>query len=144
MTADALLSRLEKVKKTGASRWVACCPAHADRSPSLAIRELDNGLVLVHCFAGCGVDAILAAVGLELSELYPEKLPSTEGEPVRQKRERFHAADVLAALAQEALVVDVAAGMIQRRGYLNDAEADRLALASDRIMGGLAYAARHV
>lgn len=29
MTAEALLSRLEKVKTTGQGRWIACCPAHA-------------------------------------------------------------------------------------------------------------------
>ena len=33
--------------------WLACCPAHDDREPSLAIRDGDDGRVLVHCHAGC-------------------------------------------------------------------------------------------
>ena len=48
------------------SGWVARCPAHHDRTPSLSIREID-GKVLVHCQAGCPQDAVLhvlAARGL--------------------------------------------------------------------------------
>lgn len=39
-------------RRTGAT-WLACCPAHDDREPSLAIRDGDDGRVLVHCHAGC-------------------------------------------------------------------------------------------
>lgn len=141
MTVDVLLSRLDKVRQTGADRWIACCPAHEDRSPSLAIRSIDDGRVLVHCFAMCGVDSILAAVGLEISDLFPEK-PEPRYEK-SHRRERFSAMDVLRALAHETMVVDCAVGMIQRRGYLPDTELERFALASDRIRGALAYAARH-
>lgn len=66
MSADALLSRLDKVKRTGPDKWVARCPAHDDRGPSLAVRELEDGRVLVHCFAGCGADEVVGAVGLEM------------------------------------------------------------------------------
>jgi len=47
--------------------WFACCPAHDDREPSLAIRDGDDGRVLVHCHAGCeqrDVIAILRRRGL--------------------------------------------------------------------------------
>lgn len=142
MTAETFLERLDKVKRAGKGRWSARCPAHSDQSPSLAVRELPDGRVLVHCFTGCGVDSILAAVGLEFSDLYPEQPePKYEKAP---KRERFHALDVLRALAREAMIVDAAAAQIQARGYLKDDEAERLALASERIAGGLGYAARHV
>lgn len=53
MSAGALLARLDAVKPTGPGRWLARCPAHEDRSPSLSIRELDDGRTFVHCFAGC-------------------------------------------------------------------------------------------
>lgn len=139
MSVETLLDRLEKVKRTGAGRWVARCPAHDDKHPSLAIREAADGLVLAHCFAGCGFDAIVAAVGLEPSDLFPEKLPETKYEK-GQKREYFHAKDVLAALAFETAVVEGAAHQIRRKGYLNDGEFERLAVASERIAGGLAYA----
>ena len=40
--------------------WMACCPAHDDRTPSLSIHEVD-GKTLFHCFAGCSQDEVLAA-----------------------------------------------------------------------------------
>ncbi len=142
MTAEVLLSRLEKVKQTGKDRWIACCPAHADKHPSLNVRELPDGKVLIKCFTGCGAADVVAAVGLELSDLFPPR-DDAPGEPARhQEREGFHAMDILIALAHEALIVDCAVGTLQRRGWLTDEECDRLALASDRIQGGLAYASR--
>ena len=46
MSVNNLLNSLDRVRKMGADRWVACCPAHNDKSPSLAIRELSDGAVL--------------------------------------------------------------------------------------------------
>ena len=36
--AARLLDRLTGVKQTAPGRWIAKCPAHEDRSPSLSIR----------------------------------------------------------------------------------------------------------
>ena len=33
MSTDALLSRLDKVKRKAKGQWLACCPAHEDRTP---------------------------------------------------------------------------------------------------------------
>jgi len=71
MTAEVLLSRLEQVKQTGKDRWLARCPAHPDKHPSLNIRETPDGKVLIKCFTGCGAADVVAAVGLELSDLFP-------------------------------------------------------------------------
>ena len=145
MTAEVLLSRLEKVKATGSDRWIARCPAHGDKSPSLTVRELPDGRVLVHCFTGCATDDVLAAVGLEFSDLFPEPLPEANPDQAarhRQRRQGFAALDVLQALSMETTVVAIAAGQIHRRGWLNDCEDERLALAHQRIIGGLAYAER--
>jgi len=68
MTADAF-AVLVQARRTGAGRWKARCPAHNDRSPSLSIREGDNGCVLVFCRAGCSLDAILAALHLVADDL---------------------------------------------------------------------------
>jgi hypothetical protein len=46
------------------------CPAHEDRSPSLSVREGDDGRVLVHCFAGCATHDVIAAVGLRWTDLF--------------------------------------------------------------------------
>jgi hypothetical protein len=42
------------------SGWVALCPAHKDRKPSLSIGASENGQVLVHCHAGCSQDLVIA------------------------------------------------------------------------------------
>ena len=68
MIADKLLSRLEGVKQTGPDRWLSRCPAHDDRSPSLAVREVDDRLLL-HCFAGCSAYEVVSSVETELSVL---------------------------------------------------------------------------
>lgn len=70
MGVDSLLSKLDKVKPRGRNNWQACCPAHADKGPSLSVRELDDGRVLVHCFAGCSIHEILQAVGMEMGDLF--------------------------------------------------------------------------
>lgn len=42
--------------------WMAQCPAHDDSTPSLAITETKDGLVLVRCHAGCEQHAVIAAL----------------------------------------------------------------------------------
>lgn len=74
MSVDRVLSKLHKVRKT-ASGWQALCPAHDDREPSLAIREVEGGKVLVKCHAGCETDDVLGAVGLRMQDLFTGELP---------------------------------------------------------------------
>ena len=62
MIAESLLSCLDNVRETRPGYWLACCPAHDDRSPSLSIRELDDGRILIHDFAGCPPQDVLGAV----------------------------------------------------------------------------------
>ena len=45
------LDRLEGVRGRD-GKFMARCPAHDDRGPSLSIGEGDRGSVLIHCFAG--------------------------------------------------------------------------------------------
>lgn len=68
MTIEDFLSRLGGTKRTTRG-WQAKCPAHDDRSPSLSIREGEKGL-LVHCFAGCSIEAICEGLGLKVRELF--------------------------------------------------------------------------
>lgn len=129
MSVENLLSRLEKVKRTGNGQWIACCPAHADKTPSLSVRDTGDGHVLVHCFAECSIDSIIGAVGVDMDELFPERPPLT-GAPMRRP---YPSADVLACLADEALIVAVAAGNLARGVALTDEDRARLLLASIRI-----------
>jgi hypothetical protein len=74
MAANKLVERLEFCRRVGDGRWMARCPAHDDRNPSLSIRELHDGRVLVYCFAGCDTLSILAAIGLEMGDLFETPL----------------------------------------------------------------------
>lgn len=60
--------------------WIARCPAHDDRSPSLSIAEGHGGRVLMHDFAGCDTAAVCEAVGLKLTDLMP-----ASARPMRSK-----------------------------------------------------------
>jgi hypothetical protein len=68
---ERVLDRLDSAKAYGAG-WIARCPAHEDRNPSLSIGENGDGVVLLHCHAGCSVEKILAELRLELHDLYPQ------------------------------------------------------------------------
>lgn len=68
---DKVLNRLDKVKSAGVDKWKACCPAHDDKNPSLAISETSEGVVLLKCWAGCTTKEIVSAMGLELRDLFP-------------------------------------------------------------------------
>ncbi len=135
---DRLLDRLDKVKRTGPDRWIACCPAHPDKHPTLSVRELADGRVLAHCFAGCAIGEIVDAVGLELSDLYPATDREIHGKP--PERRPFNAGDVLKVLANESMIVAVAGGTIEQGGELSADDVARLALANERIQAALDYA----
>lgn len=139
MSIDTLFSRLDKPRQTGPGRWLARCPAHADKSPSLSIRELDDGRILLHCFTGCPTADILAAVGLEFGDLYPPRPIDPHAKPERRP---FPALDILKALAFEVSIVTLAARDMLEAGdlVLGAAGFDRLALAHERIQSALTCA----
>lgn len=129
MKSEALLERLQKVRRTGSGTWVACCPAHQDKSPSLAVREVDDGRVLVHCFAGCSVEEILGAVGMSFDALFPDKLV----ENAKPLRRPFPAADVLESIQRELFIVVLCSGDLAEGKALPPADKARLMLAASRI-----------
>lgn len=130
MRVDELLEKLEKVRARGGNNWLACCPHHPDRKPSLAIRELDDGRILIKCFAGCPPVNILGSIGLTLEALFPERLPENSYKPMRRP---FAAPDVLAALGHEITVIRLAAFDLSKGKALSQVDQQRLAQASSRI-----------
>ena len=122
MGIDKVLARLEGVKKNGHGRYLARCPAHKDRSPSLSVKETDTGLILVHCFAGCSVDDVIGAIGLDQSDLFP---PRPETHAVKGERQ-FDAYQALRALADDAVLILVAARMVIKGERLIPSDMDRL------------------
>lgn len=140
MSADQLLSRLENVKRTGPGRWIARCPAHADKRPSLSIREKEGGIILVKDFAGCSVEEVVAAVGMRMEDLFPPR-EIQHGKP---ERWLIPAADILRCVAFEALVVSAAASAMLAGEPLSSVDRERLMLAAARLQaavkaGGLAH-----
>ena len=140
MSVAALLDRLENVRARGEGRWMARCPAHEDRNPSLAIRETSDGTVLIHCFAACGAADVVAAVGLTWADLYPEDLKN-HNVPSRDRRHLHAAREALKLLANEATVLQLAADHLAGGGTLEEADRARLAQASDRIREAREWAA---
>jgi len=130
MTAESLLSRLDRVKETGRGRWLACCPSHNDRNPSLSVRETDEGVILIKCWSGCGANEVVASVGLEMHDLFPN---SPKNQPSLKPHKKWIPRDVIKALSDETFVVVLAASAVLARRKLSEADYERLLLASNRI-----------
>lgn len=139
MSADILLNRLDKVRKTGRDTWRACCPAHRGANPnSLSIRQLENGGTLLYCHAHqCQPADIAAAVGLNLDALFPEKT-SHRG---KSERRPFFSHEMFKAAITEVRLVYLAALNISKGRAISPEEMQRLTVAIERIhnaynMGG--------
>lgn len=66
---EEFLGKLNKVKRIGGDRFMACCPAHNDSSPSLSVSYVNNR-IMVKCWAGCNVVDVVSAVGLGMEDLF--------------------------------------------------------------------------
>lgn len=134
MSLDRLLNSLTKVKgRKGA--WTASCPAHEDKSPSLAIRQTEDGRILLHCFGGCSVHNVLGAVGMEMSDLFPDK-----GENRGKVKPAFYATDLLKVISFETIVVSICASDMAKGKPLSERDRARLRKASQRIQEAARYA----
>lgn len=132
MDVNDLVARLEKAKRTSRDSWLACCPAHKDRTPSLTVRGLDDGRILVHCFSGCGAADVMAAIGLETSDLFPKAL----ADHMPAVRQPFSATDVLRALRREAAIVAISSADLAEG---KPVDRERVFLASERIADACEY-----
>lgn len=135
MRADQLIDRLEKVRPRGPGQWMCRCPAHKDGTASLSVKETDDGRILIHCFAGCGTDSILRALGMTMTDLMPERI-SHAAPPVRAK---VGAADILRALERELTVVAVVASDIENRREISPDDWVRFSQAAAALIGARAW-----
>ena len=134
---ELLTSRLERVRKT-ARGYTARCPAHEDRDASLSVAEGRDGRALVKCFAGCEVAAVVHAVGLEVGDLFPERIADASPEGRAAARQAWREsgwAAALAVLAREAAIVGIAARWLADGHTLAPVDHARLIVALERIDG---------
>ena len=82
---ETVLARLKGVR-TSLRGWVACCPAHRDREPSLSIGLGEQGQVLLNCFAGCSLDRIVEAMGIAVAELFPKAPSASDSQREQMQR----------------------------------------------------------
>lgn len=130
MDVNELVSRLDKVRQGKPGEWTARCPAHADKSPSLSVKE-NGGSTLIHCFGGCETAAIMRALGLTLSDLFPERLPDNP-----PRRGAFTAMDALRCLSYESFIAAIAAADLAEG---KPVDVSRVCLAAGRISEALEF-----
>lgn len=135
---DLLLPRLERVRKFGAG-WRADCPVGHTSRGALSIAVADPGHVILHCFACGEIGPVLAALNLQVADLFPRRdianLPPIERARIRELAGLAQWRAALGVLATEATVVEVAAEMIGRGDPLAPVDIDRVHAASQRIHG---------
>jgi hypothetical protein len=126
--AAKLLDRLERVKQTAPGRWLARCPAHEDHSPSLSVRELDDGRLLLYDFGGCETGAVLAALGLTLADLFEKPLGN-----FAPSHSRIPARDLLEVISEEVTAVAIIGAAMLAKKTVTETDWQRLAQAAARI-----------
>lgn len=71
MTLNDILQRLAGVKGHS-GKYMALCPCHDDSTQSLSICAGNDGRILMKCFAGCETSDVVAAIGLQMQDLFEE------------------------------------------------------------------------
>ena len=131
MEINEIISKFERVYKSGSDQWQCLCPVHDDKSPSVGIKYTKDGRILIHCFSGCPTNEILDAVGIRFDDLFPDKLEN-EYKPIKRA---FNPYAVLTSLSNEILLCTLAAMDLSKGKILNETDKQRLILAYSRIKG---------
>jgi hypothetical protein len=130
MSIENLLSCLHKVKKAGKDSWVACCPAHQDKSPSLTITNKPDGRILMYCFAGCDTYSILRSIDLDWQDILPE---SPIGHKVEKTNFGIYSSDALRLIHFETQIVLYIAYQMRKTKTIDNVAIERLETAMQRI-----------
>lgn len=77
---DGFLSLLKGVKPGRNGQFMALCPAHDDKRPSLSVKQ-DGRRICLKCFAGCETTDILKALHLQLGDLFLDNVKPEKGQP---------------------------------------------------------------
>lgn len=134
--AARILDRLVRVKPTRPGSWAAACPCCESRKGRpLAVKEADDGRVLIHAFCGCTTADVLGRLGLEVSDLFDKPLEHTKS----TLHNKVAASEVLNALSTEATVLAVIASDLLDRRSISDEDYQRLAVTVQRVTAAADY-----
>jgi hypothetical protein len=104
----------------------------------LSVRELEDGRVLLHCFAGCGAGDVLSAIGLRMADLFDKPI-AQHLPPIRGG---FSARELLELTAHEVTVASIIISDTLREGATEE-RSTRLAQAAGRIAKALEFTHGH-
>ncbi len=76
MELQDIIRRFQNPKPNGYNSYMVKCPCHNDHTQSLSITE-KGGKILLNCFAGCRVEDITRATGLDMKDLFIDSKPNT-------------------------------------------------------------------
>lgn len=125
---DIIIEKLEKCRRSGHARYIACCPAHDDKSPSLSVRAVD-GKILIHCHAGCEPDAVLAALGLRWSDVFEDEWDAAYHAAISQTTKMPR----IDPLEHERTILFLADEQLERGDPLSIEDEARVKLAIERL-----------
>ena len=127
---DRVLERLPDAKPSGRDRWRTWCRACGGNTSALSIGLGADDTVLLKCWKGCSVEEVLGAIGLEMHDLFPERLT---GSPPMRRRGLLSAVQALNLLHDEVQLIALAGSNIAHGVELTDADRDRVLQAAGRI-----------
>jgi len=121
MNFELIIHALD-AKEIGKGRYMAKCPIHGDKTPSLLINENDDGSARFHCF-GCGTadrDLFMDALGLDRRIAWPPMKRQTN---TQWAQKSAYVSRVAAAIGRDIYQIrmicqDVASGLITRGGAI--------------------------
>lgn len=123
MMPEDFVQLLQKVKPRGKDKWMACCPAHDDSDPSLAVASTPSGKILLKCYAGCSALEITQSLGLGLPDLFPD---AYEENPLGfARRERAQKDREASRINHEKTILDIADAKRERGERLTPADLQR-------------------
>jgi hypothetical protein len=124
-----VLDRFENVRKLGIDRWIACCPAHDDKTPSLSIQYAGDKW-LFHCHAGCATEDVISAVGLAWKDICPSNPAYAAATMQKRKLPPVDELDI------DKTVIQMANNAIERGNSLSLEDQARVRLAIERVSNG--------
>lgn len=135
MHVEDFLSRLNRVRQLSAGQWQASCPTamhkHGDRSAGLRVRSCDDGRTLVYCFAGCHAELITQAMGLTLTDLFPqlERRPGN----VAARNPKYLTNEISTVVAYDAAIASLALDYAAQGREFNADDLEQMNAASGRL-----------